>query len=313
MNNSMNDFSSASTASSQTRRLLILVTVLIALICICALLAALAYRFAGDNRLETVRRQIDFLSRPDPSPTPSSSPTLTSSPSPLPSPTAIASPTATLPPTTTPSPTVIPSPTFPPTFTPQPTFTPAPTRPAALSSLPASPTPAQSFANGSLEQDDFGTIANWLQTDLELFRWYLIQASPNNRWVERVNLTQEGRGYGLRSIDRQSCTTFCNTAAVQIVPAQEHMIYTLSVDTKKELVSANGTIYLDFLDANRFTIEANALQGGGEQWQSQTLTAAAPPGTAYLRIVLYSDNEALGVIYWDKVELKAEQAPNVEG
>jgi hypothetical protein len=221
-------------------------------------------------------------------------------------------PTATpLPPATaTTSPTFTPSATFtpPPTATPEPTDTPQPTlTPTATPRpRPVTATPPV-FSNGNLETDAFLSISNQFQPNLELSRWYLLQAAPGSRWVERVDMSQEGRGFGLKSVDARTCSSLCNVAAVQLVPAEENRTYTLSVEARKEPGSDDGILYLDFLDAGRQSIEALAQQEPYDiGWRTYTLTAVAPPGTRYVRVILYSSNKGQGVIYWDNVLLQVD-------
>lgn len=168
------------------------------------------------------------------------------------------------------------------------------------------------LTNGDLDENDFGTIANWAQTNIDLSRWYLVQdvslanGSENTRWIERVDLTQEGRGYGLRSVDYQNCNYFCSVSAVQIVPAEESVIYVLSAEARREQGSG-GSIYLDFLNGNKGRIKPNSKGGYSSEWSKLVMTAWAPEGTKYIRVVLYSSNSAQGIIYWDNVELRVER------
>ncbi|MCP4538250.1 MAG: hypothetical protein GY832_14010 [Chloroflexi bacterium] len=167
------------------------------------------------------------------------------------------------------------------------------------------------LTNGDLDEDDFGTIVNWAQTNIDLSRWYLVQdvspsgESGNARWIERVDLTQVGRGYGLRSVDYQNCDYFCSVTALQIIPAEGNKIYALSVEARREQGSG-GSIYLDFLNENRQRIKPYTKGGYGDQWESQTITAQAPEGTKYIRVALYSSNGSQGIVDWDNVELKID-------
>lgn len=178
-----------------------------------------------------------------------------------------------------------------------------------LSPAPANNPPPTTnlLANGSLDEDNFGRVANWAQTDIDLSRWYLVQDIPpsnefNVRWVERVDLRAEGRGYGLRSVDGQNCNYFCSTAAIQIVPAQENVSYTVAA-TARIAEGRNARLYLDFLGRNRMRIDVITKGGYSTDWLRQSITALAPPGTFYIRVILYTDNAAQGVVYWDDAEL----------
>jgi hypothetical protein len=168
------------------------------------------------------------------------------------------------------------------------------------------------LANGDLDKDDFGSIANWARTNIEPCRWYLVQDVPpsagneNARWVERVDLFHEERGYGLKSIDYQSCNYFCSTSAVQIVPAQENKAYTLSAEARREQ-GKGGTLYMDFLNANMGRIKPHTKGGYGEEWSQQEITAVAPQGTRYIRVILYTNNNSQGTIYWDNIELRESE------
>lgn len=168
------------------------------------------------------------------------------------------------------------------------------------------------LANGSLDEDDFGRVANWAQTGINLNRWHLVQDIPpsnefNVRWVEHVDLRAEGRGYGLRSVDAQECDFFCSTAAIQIVPAQENMRYRL-VATARGVEGGKPKLYLDFLNINQMRIDVVTKGGYSSDWSRQTITAQAPLGTAYIRVILYTDNRVQGIVYWDDVELTCDGA-----
>jgi hypothetical protein len=186
--------------------------------------------------------------------------------------------------------------------TPHPWASPAPTITPSVSNL---------LSNGNLDKDDFGYVVNWAQSNVDLLRWHLVQdiapadESRGTRWIERVDLRAEGRGYGLRSIDYQQCDFFCSVSAIQIVPAEEEQWYTLSAEARREQGSGGG-IYLDFLDARKARIEANSKGGYSDRWTEQSLTARAPAGTAYIRVILYSSNKAQGIVYWDNVVLRVE-------
>jgi hypothetical protein len=176
----------------------------------------------------------------------------------------------------------------------------------------ATPTPspvivANLIANGDFENGNVGRIPNWASTNVEPLRWYVVQAvSPdksNAKWVERVDLSAEARGYGLMSIDRQSCDYFCSTEAVQIVPAQENQVYTLSAEARIE-EGTDAVIYLDFLNADKVRIKPHTQAGYSSQWSRQSLTAQAPAETRYIRVILYTNNQPQGIVYWDNVELR---------
>ena len=194
----------------------------------------------------------------------------------------------------------------------------APHLPTATPFTPPTPTATDVFtpvlfgsnmlANGKLEENDFGLIANWAQTDIELYRWYLVQdvapsaENVNARWIERVELFQEERGYGLKSVDYQICGYFCSVSAIQIVPAQEGRVYTLSAEGWREKGNG-GSMYIDFLNANKARIKPHSKWGFNEEWSRQEVTATAPEGTRFIRVILYSGNKNEGILYWDNVEL----------
>jgi hypothetical protein len=186
-----------------------------------------------------------------------------------------------------------------------PTFEPTKTATAVYTPPPIG---TNLLANGNLDENDFGSIANWARTSIELFRWYLVQDVPpdngteNTRWVEQVELIENERGFGLKSIDYQNCNYFCSTSAVQIVPAQGNRVYSLSVEARKEQ-GGSGTLYIDFLNANKGRLKTHTKGGFGEEWSRQEITAVAPEGTKYIRVILYTNNNAQGVIYWDNVML----------
>ena len=168
------------------------------------------------------------------------------------------------------------------------------------------------LANGDFEDDDFGTIANWANTSIDLYRWYLVQdvqpgkGTANSRWVEWVELSDHERGYGLKSTDYQNCDYFCSTSAVQIVPARENRAYTVSAEAMREQ-GKGGKLYIDFLNANRQRIKAHSRGGYSEEWCRRENTAVAPEGTRYIRVVLYTDNRDQGIVYWDNVELRESE------
>jgi hypothetical protein len=168
------------------------------------------------------------------------------------------------------------------------------------------------LANGKLDENDFGVIANWANIKIGLHRWYLVQdvqpgkGIENTRWVEWVELSEGERGYGLKSTDHQNCNYFCSTSAVQIVPAEEHRTYVLSAEGMRE-EGKGGTIYIDFLNANRVRIKAQSKGGFSNEWSRQENTAVAPEGTKYIRVVLYTSNGQQGTVYWDNVELRESE------
>ena len=160
--------------------------------------------------------------------------------------------------------------------------------------------------NWEFGQDAFGLIRYWSQTDLDLQRWYLVQdvppGQPGTRWVDRVDLREEGRGFVLRSIDGQTCNSYCSTEAVQIVPAEENVFYVLSAEAR--IGDGNGpSLYLDFLDANQIRIDVFTQGGYSTEWSRQMVAAAAPTGTRYIRVILYTSNAAQGTAYWGRVAL----------
>jgi hypothetical protein len=183
---------------------------------------------------------------------------------------------------------------------------------------PITPIPAQAgitwpvtvstnlLRNPFFNQDNFGLIRYWSQTDIDVQRWYLVQdvqpGQPGTRWVDRVDLREEGGGFALRSIDGQTCDWYCSTEAVQIVPAEENAFYVLSAEAR--VGDGNGpTLYLDFLDANRMRIDVFTQGGYSAQWSRQTVAAVSPTGTRYIRVILYTSNAALGTAYWSRVAL----------
>ena len=294
MANITDDFPPASTSDSSQKLILVFASVLIILACCVIFSVVILWRF--DITGENWGSPVSLVLRP----------------SPTASPTATPFPTATPSYTFTPLPTATPSPAFTPTATPtvEPTYTPNPT-PSPLLTFPprpVTPTPLPLFANTTLDLDNFTAITNPFQSELALFHWYLVQVAPDSRWVDRVNLSQYDRGFGLKSIDYQNCSALCNVAAVQVVPAEAGKLYTLSADSSKEPGSSDGLIYLDFLNTDNVSIEANAQkEHAAGQWQTHTLAARAPAGAAYLRVILYSTNTGQGVIYWDNVTLKMSE------
>jgi hypothetical protein len=166
------------------------------------------------------------------------------------------------------------------------------------------------LSNGNLDENDYGIIENWAQTNIDLYRWYLVQDVPpseengNARWIEWVELFGGERGHELRSFDFQNCSYFCSTSAVQIVPAEENKVYSLSAEAMREW-GKGGTLYIDFLNASKARIEAHSKGGYSSEWRQQEITVVAPAGTKYIRVVLYTNNGAQGIVSWDNVELRA--------
>lgn len=191
------------------------------------------------------------------------------------------------------------------------TLLPPTNTPLAYLDITPSPTPAIGFqllANGDLDTDDFGQIENWGKTNIDTHRWYLVQSDPPEsgraRWIERVDLSQFGRGFGLKSTDQQTCDYFCSVETVQIIPAYEYLNYVLTADARTDL-GGYADLYMDFLDNNRVRISPYHKGASGEEWSTITVSAASPPGTRFIRVILYSGNSQTGVIYWDNVILKA--------
>jgi|GEM_PF-6789198 len=170
--------------------------------------------------------------------------------------------------------------------------------------------------NGNLDMNDFGLISNWASFNIETFRWHLVQdVQPNSdnertRWIEYIALSEEERGGGLKSTDYQECDFFCSVSAVQIVPAQENKTYTLSAEARLE-DGGSASLYLDFLNRSRRRIQPFTTGGYSEQWSRQTVTATAPIGTEYIRVILYSGNYSLGTAYWDAIRLTTDEQDSV--
>ena len=83
-------------------------------------------------------------------------------------------------------------------------------------------------------------------------------------------------------------------------------MYILSAEARieqHERGNASPSIYLDFLDQNKRRIDVSTKGGFTNQWQRLSNSARSPHGTQYLRIILYSGNKGMGVVYWDNVEL----------
>jgi hypothetical protein len=186
---------------------------------------------------------------------------------------------------------------LPPTPTPI-TLTPEPPQPITIS--------ANLVSNPYFAADDFGLAENWSQTGVTLNRWYLVQGvlpgERDARWVDRVDLSEEGKEYALRSTDGQTCHSFCSTEAFQIVPAEANTFYTLAAAARIE--EGDGpSLYMDFLDASKMRIEVATVGGYTDQWSRQIVAATSPAGTRFIRVILYTSNAATGTIYWDDVEM----------
>jgi hypothetical protein len=184
----------------------------------------------------------------------------------------------------------------------EPLWTPIPLDPAVFASQPAL------LTNSSLDQNDFGLIKDWTDTRVFLNQWYLVQqvppGQPDARWVEWVDLSQENRGYGLKSTDQQDCDVFCSTEAIQLVAAEENTTYYLMADVRVE-EGSSPTLYLDFLDANRQRIDVFTSSASGNQWSRITIIARSPTGTRFIRVILYTSNKAKTVVYWDNIDLRS--------
>ncbi|MEW5872353.1 MAG: hypothetical protein AB1894_24025 [Chloroflexota bacterium] len=190
------------------------------------------------------------------------------------------------------------------TPSPMPSLTPFP------SPTPAFPAGVDLLVNGSLDAGDFGKIRNWAQTDVATYRWYLVQDVPpgggreDTRWIERVDLSEFGRGFGLLSTDFRDCNSFCSVSAVQHVPALEGLKYRLSADFRTEK-GGQPSLYMDFLSNSRVRIQPvyTFFKDGSPEWTTVTVEGVSPPGTRFIRVILYSGNHEQGVIYWDNVSL----------
>ncbi|MBI5958243.1 MAG: discoidin domain-containing protein, partial [Chloroflexi bacterium] len=169
--------------------------------------------------------------------------------------------------------------------------------------------PGNWIANGSLDINDFGLIDFWLQSDIDVYRWYLVQgvvsAPDNGYWVEQVDLSQEQRGYGFRSME-PNCNTVCSIGAVQIVYAEAGWFYTLWADSRVD-EGASSAIILEFLDASRQRIDLYTQDSLSAEWSRLKLSAQAPAETQFIRVSLYSSGMSQGVVYWDNVRLLAEE------
>lgn len=163
------------------------------------------------------------------------------------------------------------------------------------------------ISNPGFEENFLGQIENWGSVGIvELNRWYAAQKTIEGAGkisAKRVKLDEENHNYAIKSIDSAVCSNFCSQDVVQLVPAREHTSYTLSADAK--VTRGNGgTLYLDFLNAYRSRIDVKT-KGGYllGSWSRQSVTAQSPKGTIYIRVILYSSNDASGVILWDNIKL----------
>ena len=68
-----------------------------------------------------------------------------------------------------------------------------------------------------------------------------------------------------------------------------------------------GSLYLDFLNGSKARIRPYTTGGYNEQWSRQIITATSPIGTTYIRVILYSSNNAQGIVYWDNVSLVQDE------
>ncbi len=183
----------------------------------------------------------------------------------------------------------------------------------SLDCAPTGPTPlgVNLIANGDFETGDFGVVKNWAQVGIDLNRWYLVQDVPLSqeidvRWVSWIDLSAEGRDHALRAVDFQDCGSFCSVSAIQLVPAQQGLTYTLSAEARREQ-GKGGVIYLDFLSAQRFRLEPHTQGGYTQGWGFQSLTAQAPPNTSCIRVILYIGNKQEGILLWDNISLVAAE------
>jgi len=168
------------------------------------------------------------------------------------------------------------------------------------------------IGNAYFEQDDFGLIDNWSVPPDELQRWYLVQDvppdQPGTKWTDRVDLSAEGRGSVLRSIDHQDCNYFCSSEAIQIVPADPNTFYVLSAYARV-VEGPSPALYLDFLDENYTRLDVHTQGGYGATWARQIVAATSPPGTRYIGGNLYMGNAQQGTVYWDNIALHSLSAP----
>lgn len=97
------------------------------------------------------------------------------------------------------------------------------------------------------------------------------------------------------------------------IQAKAAALYRVEVDVLVE--SGSAMIYLDFLDRNYTRIEAKtATLGADNAWKGMKVESAAPAGTEYVQIILYSNIPAISTVYFDNVRLYdvSEQEMTIE-
>ncbi|OGV90313.1 hypothetical protein A3A66_04800 [Microgenomates group bacterium RIFCSPLOWO2_01_FULL_46_13] len=212
------------------------------------------------------------------------------------------------------------SPTPFPTSYPNPSPLPEP----SLLPLPSSQPPSgELLSDGNIEAGSYPLISAWNDSaNVDLNRWYMVKALANIDsvpiktlpsahgvyWAYLVNFVPEGSSTGLLALDLNNCASAgCETAAIQLVPAQAGVKYRLSANGFL-LSGDSGTLYLDFLNDNRQRLKVNTIGSFPfGKWGTREIIDIAPSGTAYIRVILYSSTKAVGKMLWDNVSLWASQ------
>jgi hypothetical protein len=162
------------------------------------------------------------------------------------------------------------------------------------------------LANGEFEVFDLGSAQTWAAPTIPLHRWvsaghlhpgelrYMLQVSWPSLPV---------RGHYLDVIDFQNAPSFAGMGIVQIVEAQENTCYSLSANVKT-VRGGEATLSLDMLDKNRFRLHLYSKTFAQSYWGRMTVQGDTPSGTRYIRVNLYTGDEATGEVYWDNVVLR---------
>jgi uncharacterized protein YkwD len=156
-------------------------------------------------------------------------------------------------------------------------------------------------SNSGFESDAFttGVDFNAVRT---LQRWHLY--GPGDSGVARTTGSAEAGSWGLRIND--SATT--KAVATQVVLGAAGVRYQVAARTRYLSGPSEQVVYLDFLrsDFSRISV---FTQGTGmpTTWSTTTVSADAPSGTKYVRVLLYGPAAAgvASIHTWDSIKLTA--------
>lgn len=145
-----------------------------------------------------------------------------------------------------------------------------------------------------------------------LHKWHVfggagsVEVRADNAYF--VDGAQRATAKGLRIVD--SGTYESAASATQIVKAMPGVNYEVSARARRVAGTSEQTVYLDFLDATYKRLGVTTVRAGTQAaWTGDAIkvSATAPPGTVYARVILYGTANADGgsTYDWDDVRLRA--------